>query len=157
MFLKITLGILLVLPLINSCRLDKKENSNNNNSVEHYCGYEMSMEEWNEIQSQSFNQNPYLTENSSESFLEIYDTVKNNIDSSIVYELTLVKLKTDEIWLDLKLAKIDQSVDEIGCIIMNTRFSQLVPEQRKIRIFEKDFNDPMGRNQNILIGIKRIK
>lgn len=156
MNLKFIFFFLPILTLINSCQLDK-ENKNDNKVVKHYCGYELSMEEWNEIQSESFNTNPYLTENSSKVFLEIYDTVKHDIDSSIVYELTLAKLKTDEVWLDLKVAKTDQYVDTIVCLIMNTNFSQQVPKQRKIRIFEKDFNDPLGRKQNMIIGIKRIE
>ncbi|MCR9172899.1 MAG: hypothetical protein NXI10_10420 [bacterium] len=156
MNLKITFCFLFALTFINGCQLGI-DNKNDKKVVKQYCGYELSMEEWNEIQSESFNINPYMTENSSEILLEIYDTVKHNVDSSVTYELTLAKLKADEVWLDLKVAKSDQSVDEIGCLIMNSEFSQKVPKQRKVRIFEKDFNDPTGRNQNIIVGIKRIE
>jgi len=148
---------LFVLTFAGSCQLNKEGVGNTDNYVKRYCGYELSLEEFNEIGDQTFNQNPYSTENSSETFLEIYNTVKNNIDSSIIYELTLAKLKTDEIWLDLKIPKNSNSIVEIGCLIMNNSFSEIVPKQIKIRISEGSLTNQLGMNDKLLAGIKRLK
>lgn len=118
----------------------------------------MSMTEFNQVASETFgNPNPFLVENSSETFLEIYDTVKNHVDSSMIYELTLVNLKRDEIWLDLKVPQGNmKNLEKIGCIIMNSHFSELVPEQIKIRLFERVNSLEIGRTRYIITGIKKV-
>lgn len=149
--------LLTIFTISSSCQV-KGDTDIQKDPINRYCGYEMPMDEFNEIANQTFgNQNPFLARNSSETFLEIYDTVKNQVDSTIVYELTLVKLKQDEIWLDLKVPQGSrENLEKLGCIIMNSNFSPLVPEQIKIRIFDWVKSNEIRRTENIITGIKKI-
>lgn len=122
-----------------------------------YCTYHLTLDEFNAIGLEtSQNYNPYLTENSSAVFLEIYDIVKTQVDSSKVYELSLVKLKPNEVWLDLKVPKKCDYIEEIICCVMTSKFSNIVPRQLKIRIFE--WTERFEKKEtNILVGVKKIK
>lgn len=140
-----------------SCQM-KNNTDVQKNPTERYCGYEMSMDESNEIAMQTFgDSNPFLTKNSSETFLEIYDTLKNQVDSTIVYELTLVNLKPDEIWLDLKVPQESrENIEKLGCIIMHSNFSSLVPKQIKITIFDWIKSYDNRRTEHIITRIKKV-
>ncbi|MFT6138018.1 MAG: hypothetical protein ACJAUJ_001109 [Salibacteraceae bacterium] len=147
---------LIIASILCGCQIASDHLESDQDQMTQYCGYLLSTEEFNLIGTETFgNPNPYLTENSSEVFLEIYNTIKTQVDSTVQYELSLVKLKNDQVWLDLKVPSDSESKYQIACTLMKSKFTNLVPNQIKVRIFQWDHNDP-NKNASILIGIKRL-
>lgn len=152
-----TIFILYLGIMFLSCDVKHGNESQIKSLKTNYCGNQLSTDEFNSMGSETTgNYNPYLIENSSEVFLEMYDSVKQQIDRSKVYELSLVKLKPKEVWLDLKVPMNCDYIEEITCIVMNSKFSSTVPRQVKIRIFE--WSESFKKKETkILFGIKKLK
>ncbi len=114
-----------------------------NSLKEKYCGVEITPIEVIEISNWSAqNLNVYDVKNGSEIYSEINDSIRYNIPDSIIFELFLTKLTKDEVVIDSYLPPDKELIEKIACILMNTQFSNIVPEQRKIRFFS--YSNPDG-------------
>lgn len=117
--------------------------SNKNNPTKKYCGYEMTLEEVNEISIWS-SQNPsaYEIENGSEIYSEINDSIRSNMPDTTVFELFMSKLTNDEVGIDAIVPNNKQFIEDVACAFMQSTFSSLVPKIRKIRIYS--YTNPDG-------------
>lgn len=110
--------------------------SNNQNAAEKYCGYEMTLEEVNEISSWSAQTpNAYDVKNGSEIYSEINDSIRSNMPDTTVFELFLIKLTDDEVGIDAYVPNNKQFIEDISCTFMKSEFSNLIPKNRKLRIY----------------------
>lgn len=117
--------------------------SSMNNVTEKYCGYEMTFEEVNEISNwQSRNPNAYDVKNGSEIYDDINDSIRKNMPDTTVFELFLIKLTEDEVGIDAYVPYNEQFIEDVACIFMNTKFSSLIPTNKKIRIYS--YTNPDG-------------
>lgn len=113
------------------------------NTTEKYCGYEMTFEEVNEISTwSSRHPNAYDIKNGSEIYDEINDSIRKNMPDTTVFEIFLMKLTDDEVGIDAYVPNNEQFIGDIACIFMNTKFSNLIPTNRKIRIYS--YTNPDG-------------
>lgn len=150
------IALLITASILYGCPIASNQLESDQDQVTQYCGYLLTTEEFNSIGTETFgNVNAYLTENSSEVFLEIYNSIKAQVDSTAQFELTLVKLKSDQVWLDLKIPSDCEFKYQIACSLMKSKFTELVPNQIKVRIFQWNHDDP-NKKESILIGIKRL-
>lgn len=135
--------------LISSCATTVQ-----NNVIEKYCGYEMKIDEVDEISSWS-SQVPdvYQLKNGSEIYEEVNDSIRNNLPDTSVFELFLIKLTDDEVVIDAYVPKDNQFIKDVACAYMNTKFSNLIPKNRKIRIYSYSNSDGSG-DSPFEIGIK---
>lgn len=117
--------------------------SNDQRATDKYCGYEMTLDEVNEISIWSSKvPAAYDVENGSEIFSEINDSIRNNMPDTTDFELFLIKLTEDEVGIDAYVPNNKQLMEELACVFMNTEFSRLVPKNRKIRIYS--YTNPDG-------------
>ena len=111
--------------------------------IEKYCGYEMSYAEINEVSEWS-SKHPgvYDLKNGSEIYSEINDTIRDNMPDTLLFELFLTKLTKSEVCIDAYVPKDKNYIEGVACIFMKSKFSKLLPAQRKIRIFS--YTNPDG-------------
>lgn len=139
----------LIAIISNSCATSSK-----NNATKKYCGYEMTYEEVNEISTwSSRNPNAYDAKNGSEIYDEINDSIRMKMPDTIDFELFLMKLTEDEVGIDAYVPNNEQFIKDVACIFMNTTFSNLIPANKKIRIYSYTNPDGSG-NSPFEAGIK---
>ena len=70
-----------------------------------------------------------------------------------VFELFLIKLTDDEVGIDAYVPNSEQFMEVVACIFMNTKFSGMIPKNRKIRIYS--YSNPDGSGDSPFeVGIK---
>jgi hypothetical protein len=122
--------------------------SSSRKQTKKYCGHEMNFSEINEISSwTSHNPNVYNAKNGTEIYSEINDSIRHNIPDSITFELFLTKLTDNEVVIDSYVPNDKKLIEEIACILMNTKFSKIVPDKRKIRFYSYTNPDGSGDSQ----------
>lgn len=105
----------------------------------------MTFEEVNEISNwSSRNPNAYEVKNGSEIYEEINDSIRNNMPDTTDFELFLIKLTEDEVGIDAYVPNNKQFIEDVACIFMNSKFSGLIPKNRKIRIYSYTNSDGSG-------------
>jgi hypothetical protein len=116
---------------------------NVNEPIQKFCGYEMTINEVNEITEWSKN-NPdvYDVKNGDEIYSEINDSLRNNMPDDLEFEIFLTKLTKNEVCIDVYITRNEKYFEDVSCTLINTHFSKLVPEQRKIRIYS--YTNPDG-------------
>ena len=138
------IGLLFVIGIFSTSCATLIKNSAN----EKYCGYEMTFEEINEISTWSYRYpNVYDVKSGTEIYEEINDSIRNNMPDTIVFELFLIKLTKDEVGIDAYVPNNKQFIEDVACIFMNTKFSCLIPKNRKIRIYSYTNPDGSGDSQ----------
>ncbi len=119
--------------------------SNGNEPIEKFCGYEMTINEVNEITEWSAkNPDVYNVKNGSEIYSEINDSIRNNMPDNLEFEIFLIQLSKKEVCIDVFVAKNEKYFEKVSCTLMNTEFSEIVPSQRKIRIYSYTNSDGSG-------------
>ena len=120
-----------------------------------YCGYEMTIEEINEISTWSAQTpNAYNIKNGSEVYSEINDSLRNHMTDTAVFELFLIKLTDNEVGIDAYVPNNKQFVEDLACTFMETTFSNMIPKLRKIRIYT--YTNPDGSGESLFeVGIKK--
>ena len=130
---------------------------NGNEPIEKFCGYEMTINEVNEITEWS-EKNPdvYNIKNGVEIYSEINDSIRNNMPDTLEFEIFLSKLTKEEVCIDVYVAPNEKYFENVSCTLMNTQFSKMVPIQRKIRIYS--YTNPDGSGDSLLeVAIKSNK
>jgi hypothetical protein len=135
---KIVLSLFVIGIIVTSCATSSKHNA-----IKKYCGYEMTFEEVNEISTwSSRNPNVYDVKNGSEIYDEINDSIRSNMPDTTVFELFLTKLTTEEVVIDAYVPNNNQFIEDVACIFMTTKFTSIIPKNRKIRIYS--YTNPDG-------------
>jgi hypothetical protein len=95
-----------------------------------HCGYELTQTEFASIKSKMERQpNPYDADTS-----DIYDQLNHSIRAtmpdSVEFEVFLTLLNKTEVAVDVAIPPNPAYYDRIGCAVMNTKYSDKMPEQR---------------------------
>ena len=116
---------------------------NGNEPIEKLCGFEMTINEVNDITRWS-EKNPdvYDIKNGNEIYSEINDSIRNNMSDTLQFEIFLSKLTQKEVCIDVYVSPNEKYFKRISCTLMNSKFSKMIPSQRKIRIYS--YTNPDG-------------
>ncbi len=143
--------------ILLSCQYKKDTNADNpslNKFIENGCGFSLSTEEFNEISVWFVEHtNPYQALNSTDAYLELREVIVNT-NYSESPDIFLRKMTTDEICIDVFIHNSDDA-KVIGCKLINTEFSEIVPKQLKVRFYL--YSGTSDRNTKIVSGIKKLK
>lgn len=123
-----------------SCTTQEPDTPTENN-----CGSEMDNSEIDNISTWvEQNPTPYDLKNGTEIYSEINDSIRFNTPDTRTFELFLVKLTEDEVVIDAYVPKDETLIEEITCVFMKTKFSELVPKKRKVRFYSYSNRDGSG-------------
>ena len=75
---------------------------------------------------------------------------------SVDFEIFLALLNKDEVGIDIYVPRNKEYFEKIGCAIMNTKYSDEMPEQRYMCLYS--YTNPDGSGDSPLeVAIKRKK
>jgi hypothetical protein len=144
---QISLLLLLVLQIISCTSLTP------NKPI--YCGYELSVAEFERLQSKAKLQtSAYTADSLNHIYSQLNDSIRAAMPPSVEFEVFMILLNKDEVALDVYFPPKKEYFEKIGCVIMNSKFSDIMPEQRYMCLYT--YTNPDGSGDiPFEIAIKR--
>jgi HKD family nuclease len=120
-----------------------------------YCGYQMTDHEYQLLRNKSQSQkSSYDIDSSGKIYDQINDSLRSAMPDTMEFEIFLSFLNKDEVGVDVIVPANKNNYERIGCVIMNSNFTDKMPSQRYLCIYT--YTNPDGNGDSPLeIAIKR--
>lgn len=120
-----------------------------------YCGYELTVKEYNKLRTKVESQKSAYT---ADSIWNIYDQLNDSIRSampdSVEFEIFLSLLNIDEVGIDIIVPNNKEFFEIIGCAIMSPNYKGRMPVQRYMCLYTYTSADGSG-DSPLGVAIKR--
>jgi hypothetical protein len=121
------------------------------------CGYKLTTQEFQQLRSKAVLQkSPYEVDSLWNIYDQLNHTIRAAMPDTIEFEVFLTLLNKDEVGIDVYVPRNKDFFKIIGCAIMDSTFTDKMPNQRYMFLYS--YTNPDGSGDIPLeVAIKRLK